>query len=170
MKIIISEIPEEGLDLKINEMTLVSDSVTLLQPVNSELRIEKVGTEVIIKGYFDTTIELTCSRCLNAYSKDLSFDIFTTYHPVSELKDEEVYELHDDEMEVDFYSGDEISIDSLIEEEILLSIPIKPLCSEECKGLCPVCGADLNITSCGCSSQQIDERFAILKKLLVKGD
>ena len=151
-------------------MTLLSEAVTVVEPLHGELRVEKIGSEVVVRGFCDTTIELTCSRCLNTFKKTSSHDIFITYHPLSELKGEEVYELHDDEMEVDFYSGDEIDIDSLIEEEIILGIPMKPLCSEDCKGLCPSCGVDLNITTCECSSIKIDERFADLKKLLRKGE
>lgn len=170
MKIIISEIPEEGLDLNLEGTTLFSETFTIVSPVIGELRIERMGREVIVRGFTETAIELTCSRCLNIFRKKLSLDIFTTYHPISELKGEEVYELHDDELEVDFYSGDEIDIESLIEEEIILSIPIKPLCNEDCKGLCPSCGNDLNKGGCGCSNQSIDERFAVLKKLLKKGE
>lgn len=170
MKLIISEIPEEGLDLSLDNLSLISKAVSIISPVKGELRIDKLGAEVLIKGYTSTEIELTCSRCLNNFKKEVNLDIAITYHPLSELKRDEVYELHDDEMEVDFYSGDEIDIDNLIEEEIILSIPMKPLCSEECKGLCPKCGVDLNIASCGCSDQVIDERFEILKKLLKKGE
>ncbi len=170
MKLIISEIPEEGLDLSLDNLSLISKAVSIISPVKGELRIDKVGAEVLIKGHTLTEIELTCSRCLNNFKKEVNLDISITYHPLSELKGDEVYELHDYEMEVDFYSGDEIDIDNLIEEEIILSIPMKPLCSEECKGLCPKCGADLNITSCGCSNQVIDERFGMLKKLLKKGE
>jgi len=170
MKIIISEIPEEGLDLNLEGMTLVSQVVNIVSPLKGELRIDKVGKEVIIKGFYDTSIELVCSRCLNTFKKESSHDIFITFRPLSELKGDEVYELHDEELEVDFYSGDEIDLDSLIEEEIILSIPMKPLCHEDCKGLCPRCGSDMNITSCGCSSFIIDERFEVLKKFLKKGD
>ncbi|MCX7793749.1 MAG: DUF177 domain-containing protein [Thermodesulfovibrionales bacterium] len=170
MKLIISEIPEEGLDLNLDNLTIISEAVMITSPLKGELRVDKVGKEIFVKGYTSTEIELTCSRCLNNFKKEVSLDISLTYHPLSELKGDEVYELHDDEMEVDFYSGDEIDIDSLIEEEILLNIPMKPLCSEDCKGLCPGCGTDLNTGSCVCPGEAIDERFAILKKLLKKGE
>ncbi len=170
MKIIISEIPEEGLDLNLEGMTLVSEAVNIVAPLMGALRIEKVGKEIIIKGFYETSIELVCSRCLNTFKTGSSHDIFITFRPLSELKGDEVYELHNDELEVDFYSGDEIDLDNLIEEDIILSVPMKPLCNEDCKGLCPRCGSDLNITSCGCSSFTIDERFEVLKKLLKKGE
>lgn len=170
MKIIISEIPEEGLDVNLDDLTIISEAVIITSPLKGELRVEKVGTEIFVRGHTSTEIELSCSRCLNNFRKEVSLDIALTYHPLSELKGDEVYELHDDEMEVDFYSGDEIDIGSLIEEELILSIPMKPLCREDCKGLCPNCGADLNISSCECPGEVIDERFAVLKKLLKKGE
>jgi len=170
MKIIISEIPEEGLYLNLEDMILVSQVVNILSPLKGELRIDRVDKEVIIKGFYDTSIELVCSRCLNTFKKKSTHDIFITFRPLSELTGDEVYELHSDELEVDFYSGNELDLESLIEKEIILSIPMKPLCREDCKGLCPRCGSDLNVTNCGCSSFTIDERFEILKKLLKKGE
>lgn len=170
MKIIISEIPEEGLDINLDNLTIISEAVVITSPLKGELRLDKVGNEIFVRGYTAAEIELTCSRCLNSFRKEVSLDISLAYHPLSELKGDEVYELHDEEMEVDFYSGDEIDIDSLIEEELILSIPMKPLCREDCRGLCPNCGADLNISSCECPMEAMDERFAILKKLLKKGE
>lgn len=170
MKIIISEIPEEGLDISLEAETLHSEIVKVVSPLKGELRIDKIGKEVVVRGKTAVSVELICSRCLNTFEKFFDLDIFTTYHPISELLSDEVYELHEEEMEVDFYSGDELDVDALIEEEIILSIPMKPLCKTDCKGLCPSCGADLNIKECGCAQDNIDERFEVLKKLLKKGD
>ncbi len=166
MKIIISDIPVEGMDILIEE-SIKSDILHLIEAVSGKFKIERSGTEVIIKGNIHGTIQQTCSRCLNEFKKEIDLDIFTTFHPVTELR-EEIYELHGEELEVDFYTGEEIDIDSLIEEEILLSLPMKPLCNEDCKGLCPVCGKDLNYDKCDCPQQNIDERFLKLKNLLLK--
>jgi len=69
-------------------------------------------------------------------------------------------------MDVDFYKEGLIDTEDIIRDQILLNIPMKPLCSEDCKGLCTICGTDLNYSECGCIVQEIDPRMAILQSLL----
>jgi uncharacterized protein len=72
-------------------------------------------------------------------------------------------------METGFYRGDELDLTEVTKEQVLLGLPMKPLCSESCKGLCPACGADLNLGPCGCGGKAVDQRFQALEKLLKKG-
>lgn len=164
MKILISDIPEEGLDIDVDEK-IETDYLRLMSPVKTTFHIEKIGEEVILRGQIHTFIELSCSRCLKDFRKDMDLDVDVVYHSVSELKGEEKYEIKEDELDTDFYLKDEIDIDELMLEQIILNIPMKPLCSESCKGLCPKCGRDLNIEACNCESRAIDPRFEQLKKL-----
>ena len=77
-------------------------------------------------------------------------------------------ELTPEELEISYYQGDFIDLAPIICEQIILQIPIKVLCSEECKGLCPQCGANLNTSSCNCHLNFVDNRMAVLKDFTIK--
>ena len=167
MKVQVSDITDEGLDLEFQEAVKVS--VPLLLPVKALLRLEKVGSEVLVRGEVATRMELQCSRCLTKFPRDVDMKVDVVYHPVEELGVEEKHEVKEDELNTGFYKGDELDIQDLIVEQILLSVPMKPLCSESCRGICPRCGADMNANPCRCEQKGTDPRLAVLKKLLDEG-
>jgi uncharacterized protein len=162
MKIIIADIPKEGLEFDFKD-EIVSD--TILSPVNAHLKIEKLGPEVLVKGGLATEVHLQCSRCLKDFQQNLSVPVEVVYHPAEELKREENYEITNEELDMDFYSGEELDLFNILKEQIDLNLPMKPLCNDSCKGLCPLCGMDLNNSSCRCSVNDADPRFAALKQL-----
>jgi uncharacterized protein len=98
----------------------------------------------------------------------LSVPVDVVYHPLEELKGEERHEIMVGELDMDFYSGEEMDIIMLAKEQIALQIPMKPLCTNLCKGICLTCGKNLNTGDCTCTEKETDSRFAILKKLLDK--
>jgi uncharacterized protein len=163
MKIIIQDIPKEGLDVTL-EVTIEYDAVS--SPVSARLKIEKLGAEIIVKGDLTVGIKLQCSRCLKDFYKTVSVPVDAVYHPIEELKDENGREVKNEELDLDFYSGDELDLSDLLKEQIVLNTPMKPLCNELCKGICPGCGVDLNSGNCVCSVINSDTRFEGLKKLL----
>lgn len=167
MKIIISEIPDEGLDIIFKE-TIMSDDTSFL--AQAQMKINKTYREVLISGDIKADVELQCSRCLKDFKLTMTIPFDVVYNPVDELKNEERYELKQDELDMGFYSGDELDISELIKEQIILNIPMKPLCNELCKGICLKCGADLNYDKCSCGEKEIDPRLEILQKFLNKRD
>lgn len=166
MKIIVSEIPEKGMDLELSEKIESDTDLKILSPVQALIRIDKKNSEIFLKGTLSVTLQQQCSRCLKIFDTEMKIDIDTLYRPSKEIDVEEHYELKSDELETAFYKNDEIDINDLLKEQILLNLPMKPLCSEQCKGLCPKCGTDLNITQCKCEVSEVDERLAVLKQLL----
>jgi len=168
MKILLSDITDEGLDLAFEE-TPSSEALNLRSPVRVALRIDKIGPEVFARGNVRTSIELQCGRCLRSFVKDMDVSINVVYHPVEELKEQEKHEIKDDELDMGFYQGDELDVQDLVTEQLLLNVPMKPLCSESCKGICPDCGADLNAGTCACERKETDPRLEVLKKLLDNG-
>ncbi|MDI6713446.1 MAG: DUF177 domain-containing protein [Thermodesulfovibrio sp.] len=165
MKIEVFDIPEEGLALAVEETPKI-EGVKIIQPFKAILRVDKRGVEVFIKGVVSGEVELQCGRCLKEYILPIKTLLEVTYHPVQHLNKEELIELKRDEMDVDFYREGLIDTEDIIRDQILLNIPMKPLCSEDCKGLCTICGTDLNYSECGCIVQEIDPRMAILQSLL----
>ena len=170
----LDEIPDEGLDLKWRE-----ERASLLgylrnfskidfdfeAPLQSEARISKAGQSVLIKGKVETQLRLHCVRCLKEFTYPLSSTFELTLHPVKETAFEEETQLGGDEMESSFFEGEEIRLSEIACEQIFLEIPYQPLCHEGCKGLCPICGNDLNLSSCGCAKEEFASGFSALKKL-----
>ncbi len=167
MKVITSEIPEEGIEIELNEK-LSTGAFKILSPVKGFLKIDKIGTEVSIKGLESADIEQQCSRCLNTFITNIKTQINVVYHPVVDIGKEEHYELKGDELNTEFYKGDVLNINDLLIEQMLLNIPMKPLCSFDCRGICPKCGGDLFSNQCNCVISEIDSRLAVLKQLLSK--
>jgi uncharacterized protein len=109
-------------------------------------------------------MEASCDRCLGAVEIPVSsnFDLF--YRPMQSIAREEEIQIRDDEMEIGFYSGDGIELADVATEQVILSLPMKVICSTECRGLCPVCRANLNLTHCDCAPSQQGSPFASLKE------
>ena len=155
MKIKISEIPDEGLDVELEEK-IESEEIRLLSPAKFRLRVEKSDVEVLVRGAVIADVALTCGRCLKDFVREIEAPVEAVYRPASELQAEEQHELHPGELETGFYEGDALDLDELFVEQMLLGIPIRPLCDEACKGICPACGADLNAAGCKCEVKKPD--------------
>ncbi len=164
MKIIVSEIPEEGLELNLKD-DIQSDVVRILSPVTAVLRLDKVGEDVIAKGALSSKAELQCARCLKQFPLRISSQVNVVYHPVRDIAKAEQHQLKGAELDTVFYSNDLIETDDLLREQLILNLPMKPLCSQDCRGFCPQCGTDLNVSGCNCESEKIDSRFEVQKKL-----
>jgi uncharacterized protein len=167
MKIIVSEIPEEGMDLELSE-TFSLESVRTPSPLHAVLKIRSIGSEVLVDGSIEGDVELICSRCLNSYTMGVKSQINVVYEPAAMINREEHHRLRSDELDMGFYKNDTLDTDEVLVEQLLLSIPMKPLCSSDCKGICPKCGADLNVSGCNCGAAETDTRLKILEQLLKK--
>ena len=165
MKITVSDIPEEGLEIEEKE-EITSESVPLVAPVEISLSIHKEGSEVFLHGLIRGVAEQQCSRCLKSFTMTIESPVDVVYAPAEEVAREEAHQLRDEELETGFYREDSLDIDEIAREQLLLNIPMKPLCSPDCKGICPRCGIDLNLNTCNCSVSEIDPRLAVLKQLL----
>ena len=170
----LDEIPEEGLNLKWTEerASLLGYLKTLSQidfdfetPLYSEAKIWIAGQSVLVKGKVQTALRLQCVRCLKEFAYPLSSTYELSLYSLKEAPVAEETELGEKEMELDFFEGGEIHLSEIACEQIFLEIPIQPLCQKNCKGLCPVCGIDLNLSSCTCERQEFISSFSVLKKL-----
>ena len=126
------------------------------------------GQELFLQGSFGGRFEGCCSRCLANYSFDVekSFDIVLVPDPVR--PERKVEELRREELGLSYYSSDIIELAPLIEEQVLLALPTRPLCREDCRGLCGGCGVNLNIEECACDpAAPSDSRLAIFRTLKI---
>ena len=116
-----------------------------------------------VTGGYQTSLQLICSRCLNAFTLPLSGEIKALYGSSPEEETE-------GELAVHSFSGDNIDLDELLLSEINFALPMQPLCKEDCRGLCPECGTDLNHGACSCAKEQIDPRWEKLAYFKFNGD
>ena len=139
-----------------------------LKPIDVYLAAVKEYGYIRVKGKVQTSMGLICSRCLSGFSVDIASN-FTIYFTKSsgEYEEDEV-ELSEEDLLSATYDGEEIDLENEIAEQVLLEIPYKPLCSEECLGLCPMCGVDKNKTSCNCMDIQSTLAFSSLRGFKVK--
>ena len=164
MKIPISDIPDEGIEIDLLSV-IQADEFRTLSPVKSSLKIDKVGSELLARGVLSVEVELQCARCLRQFPLRISSQLNVVYHSADELGRHEQHELKSEELDTVFYKDDILETDDLLKDQLILNLQMKPLCSSDCRGFCPVCGADMNISACGCEAKEIDPRFEILKKL-----
>ena len=138
--------------------------VTGVHAEGSARILDNTGGEIRVQGRFTGTFEADCDRCLALamYPLDNSFDLF--YRPPPAIEADEI-KIDEGEAEIGFYEGMGLELADVIKEQILLALPIKRICREDCKGICPVCGANRNEAACDCHEKPADDRWAALKNL-----
>ena len=163
MIIQVSELPEEGLtfDDVAAFPSAFADRTWLLDGVH--LTLTPDGQDVMVDGSIEATVPQLCSRCLEPFPSKVaaSVGVHLTPRPAT---GGDSSELGEDDLDTDFYVNDQLDLDRLIEAETTLALPMKPLCRTDCRGLCPVCGVNRNVTACRCEVRQPDPRLAALKQ------
>ena len=137
----------------------------LVEPVRVAGRIRRKNDEVELHGRLVTKMAVACGRCLKSVELPIEVDFTERFTPAVAWKNEEQHELQSEDLDLAVFDGEGIELDDLVKEEIVLAMPGHTLCREECKGLCPNCGTDLNEISCDCATKQIDSRWEKLKDL-----
>ncbi len=149
-----------------DELPLEDELMRLASQAKVEGSASKKNEQVRMQGTINASVEVACDRCAVPINVPVNTDFDVTYLPVEALTvDAEVTELQEDDLNFAAYEGDTVDIDELAREQILLALPTRQLCREDCKGLCPTCGADLNTGTCQCELQEVDPRWAALAAL-----
>lgn len=165
MLILVDKLPEEGLeisqDFEFSSSELVDESALFLKPTHVEMHIKKIGDKIQIKGKIETCLSLVCSRCLVPFKffVDSKYDLVYLPEELDSIKEE----LKDSDMSSFFYRNRQIDMRGVILEQLNLTFPVKPLCSEECQGICPVCGKNQRFGKCDCGVKDSDPRLQKLK-------
>lgn len=166
MIIRVSEIQDEGLIVaNLGEFaTPFADRSWRLEGIR--LQVVRDGSDVLVAGELAASVPLVCSRCLEEFRADVHPAIDVRYVPRPVTGDS--VELGADELDLDIYEHDELNLAALVETETTLALPMKPLCRSDCRGLCPLCGGNRNITACPCQARPVDPRLAVLKDLAAR--
>ena len=137
-----------------------------LHAVGSAELLKNSGGEVRVQGRYTVELTAECDRCLaNArFPLDAGFDLF--YRPASTIARDEEIEIDEGEAQIGFYDHGGLELEDILREQILLALPMQRVCSEGCKGICPVCGNNRNQSACDCSTSTHDDRWGgALRKL-----
>ena len=148
------------------EVELGDEGARLVAPAEVEGSASRKGEEVRVRGAIRTEVELLCDRCLAPSRAPLEVEFDARFIPQSAAAGEsDNVELLAEDLGLAAYEGDSVDVDELVREQILLALPSRNLCREDCKGLCPKCGADLNAGDCSCEQGETDPRWAALADL-----
>jgi uncharacterized protein len=168
MLIEIDRLPQEGLrvarDFDFPSADLVEEAAVFLEPVHADLLVRKVGEEVWIKGRLTTRLSFVCGRCLTPYELpvDSRFDLVFLPEEMETPKDE----LGEADLDTLYHYDRKIDIRAVVLEQLNLTFPPKPLCSESCEGLCAVCGELVRDGKCSCLVRETEPRLDKLKSLV----
>ena len=146
----------------VDELSLDDREVRLIDPAVVHGRTKRSGNEVELSGELTASIEAPCGRCLKPVRLPIHAEFAERFVPAVSWRAEEQ---HEEDLNLAVFDGEAIDLDDVVREEILLALPGHILCSEDCKGLCSVCGIDRNVGSCQCESKVIDSRWNKLKEL-----
>jgi uncharacterized protein len=163
MIIRVSELPDDGLDIDERALAASPYADPAWHLDRLQLRLDKDGDEVDVRGQIRATVPQTCGRCAEGIQSQVTADVDLRFAPRPSRADDA--ELGRDDLDTDFYADDQIDLGRVIETETTLALAMKPLCDPACRGLCPVCGANRNLNPCACSERAPDPRLAVLKTL-----
>jgi len=161
----ITDIPAEGREFSFTDQTLWSGpwseyglSLKPGKPLEGHLKVVPQGRGCLVRGRIFGSVIAPCDRCAEDFEIELdsSFNIFEDLDNEEDVGESLVREKA---------GRIELNAAGVLWEQFLLALPVKPLCAPECKGLCPLCGANLNVESCGCERQGTDPRLAVLRNI-----
>lgn len=135
--------------------------------VVEEHRGGRMGTisDIRLVGQLATDVEVPCARCLEPVRSHIERTFDLLYRPLGVDRKGEEAAIHEPDTEIGYYQGEGLELEDVLREQVLLAVPIKQLCRETCKGLCPQCGKNLNRETCDCAAPQLDQRWSALKDL-----
>jgi uncharacterized protein len=124
--------------------------------------------DIRLSGEFSTRLELPCARCLEPVAHDVARKFDLLYRPQGADAGKEEISVTATEAEISYYTGKGLLLEDALREQVLLAVPLRLICREDCKGLCPHCGKNLNLEQCGCAEPLEGQRWAALKDLRSK--
>lgn len=173
MKIRVEEIAEEpthshfvasaeSVNERLAQGRQAPDEFRLAEDLTVDLTYYRVGEDLYFQGTLATRLVASCARCLGRYAQALRAPFEFVLAPARVLEPEQ--ELEAEDLALSFFSGPEIDVAPLCGEQAILALPMRALCREDCRGLCPQCGCDRNSSPCNCDGVRPDPRWAVLRE------
>ena len=148
----------------LEEARYAADGIHPQGPARMHLEVQGEAQRFRLSGDLDLSLELECCRCLRRFPFARHFKFELLMAPQADAPGEGDWPIEDGQLEVGFYREAQLELEDLVQEQVFLARPMKPVCQPECRGLCPRCGADLNEEPCGCAAPEPISPFAALRR------
>lgn len=175
MKLRVDEITEERQSCDFSEPVAAMNQrleggprdFRFLAPLEVHVEHYRADDDLVFTGTIRTTARGECARCAEEFRLPVEAPFDFVLGPETELEDDARQELRQEDLSVSTYSGDEVDLSPLVEEQVLLALPTRALCKDDCRGLCPRCGVNRNTDACRCELEEGDPRLSVLRTLKV---
>ena len=142
-------------------------AVDPLSTLDGEITMIRTVDGVLVSGDIHTSVELSCGRCLDLFAMPLRFSVEEEFHPsIDIITGAKIPVTAEGEPETRIDIHHILDLGEVLRQNLLLAVPMYPICRSKCKGLCPSCGQNWNEAPCNCTLGEIDPRLAVLKQLL----
>ena len=148
-----------------DELNLEDESAKLAGPITGRLRMRRTNQGILVDGPVEAEVELTCARCLESFILPISFDLEEQFYPTIDVITGLSLPENDDELIFPIDQNHQLDLREALRQNLLLALPMQPICKEDCAGLCAQCGKNLNEGPCHCEPP-LDERLSVLGDLL----
>lgn len=161
MEILMRDLRDGPIDVEVDEtpaaLELTDEEFDFNNHIKGEIRLQSVGDTVVVRGDVSTTADTKCVRCLKPVKVPVSGEVNAVYENNPELLKPAVEFMGSEDEGITYFDGEHVRPNPQIREAIMVELPPLPVCSEDCKGLCPGCGADLNLEECRCEANEARE-------------
>ena len=147
------------------EIDLEGESVSLAGPIKLVGEVQKRDVRMHLNGTLTADVKLDCTRCLEPVAKHIEEPFEAIFVDAAYETGAKEVEVADAALDESLVEGGQVDLGEVAREQLLLAIPIQTFCKEDCRGLCPQCGSNLNLIDCKCSDDDTDPRWAALKSL-----
>jgi len=171
VQLFLDDIPPEGIkvDVCLDPDDPAVRELDIKGPITGSFRIQKIGRQLLVRGHVAGEVMLRCARCLEDFDLQVREEVNIELRPIFDLeRSGQEMELSTDDLDVEFFRGDILEVGHIAAEQIALAIPMKPLCREDCAGICSECGSRRSEGVCKCSPVEPDGRWSDLLRLKEK--
>lgn len=153
-----------------DELVLEDGEATLAGPVTGHVRLHRTNQGIYVDGNAVVTVALTCTRCLDSFSTTYTLPLHEQFYPTIDIETGVPLPPPDDELSFPIDHNHLLDLREAIRQNLVLALPLNTICKEDCAGLCPQCGHNLNEGPCNCVPEQHDARFDSLRALLEQSE
>lgn len=147
------------------EIDLEGEVVTLTDKATLDGELFRSERGAQLDGHLRADVSLDCTRCLDPIAKTIDLKFRAVFVDASAENKADEHEVKEEALDESFVEDGQIDLAEVVREQILLAMPEQVFCWEDCKGLCPKCGTNLNLIDCKCADDEVDPRWAALKSL-----
>lgn len=151
-------------DIHVEDVQL-DDDIKVIGPLEGHVRMRRTNQGLLVDGWVELTLELSCNRCLKEFEQPMHVNFEEQFYPTVDIVSGLPLAPFDQDEIFPIDAHHQVDLTEAIRQNVLLALPMVTICREDCKGLCPQCGHDLNLGPCQCEPE-VDTRLNVLKTLL----